>query len=501
MKIEGGVHGTGMSAKSLKKENSGSFKADIKIGPAVADITEDSYLTRLNQHQRPESPSISELDNLFEILYDESQGGKPSFVCQNVVKSGGSVLDVMEDIIRVGQVMGYSMEGCVKDLENIIGKQGEDNMESKDNFQKSKVKWAVEGDENSKFFHGIINKRRAQLAIRGIFVDGFWETEPALIPKVMDAKFVNDFRPISLIGSVYKVVTKVLAIDYSGHCDLISDTQSAFVAGRQILDGPFILDEILHWCKRKNKKAMFFKVDFAKAYDSVRWDYLLEVLEAFGFGRTWCNWIRGTLTSAKASNLDIMEVLLKSILAIVVSNKEILYAPYLLILIMESLIYHFNQGGILGLSKVIDGFCDLVMRIVTSWFKEIPGVRRVHNLLPSQREYVSPPLTEDVKNKQQKCLSASHCVLNLTFNMRLRGGYNDGDAEQIKDFAWNIGDGKIGGKNDDEFKDLSLVGLGLARLNVLLRLGCLDSLSVDKRCAVIDIVAKDLDTFLAGTLL
>ncbi|GJU17193.1 RNA-directed DNA polymerase, eukaryota, reverse transcriptase zinc-binding domain protein [Tanacetum coccineum] len=54
---------------------------------------------------------------------------------------------------------------------------------------------------------------------------------------------------------------------------------------------------------RKNKKAMFFKVDFAKAYDSVRWDYLLEVLEAFGFGRTWCNWIRGTLTSAKASIL------------------------------------------------------------------------------------------------------------------------------------------------------------------------------------------------------
>nr|GFC44219.1 RNA-directed DNA polymerase, eukaryota [Tanacetum cinerariifolium] len=46
----------------------------------------------------------------------------------NVVKSGGSVLDVMKDIIRVGQVMGYSMEGCMKDLENIIEKQGEDNV-------------------------------------------------------------------------------------------------------------------------------------------------------------------------------------------------------------------------------------------------------------------------------------------------------------------------------------------------------------------------------------
>nr|GFB17936.1 RNA-directed DNA polymerase, eukaryota, reverse transcriptase zinc-binding domain protein [Tanacetum cinerariifolium] len=184
-------------------------------------------------------------------------------------------------------------------------------MESKDNFQKSKVKWAVEGDENSKFFHGIINTRRAQLAIRGIFVDRFWETDPgcnssfvALIPKVMDAKFVNDFRPISLIRSVYKVVTKVLANRLAPViADLIFETQSAFIAGRQILDGLFILDEILHWCKRNNKKAMFFKVDFDKAYDSVRWDYLLEVLEVFGFGRMWCNWIRGTLISAKASIL------------------------------------------------------------------------------------------------------------------------------------------------------------------------------------------------------
>ncbi|GJU00257.1 putative reverse transcriptase domain-containing protein [Tanacetum coccineum] len=133
-------------------------------------------------------------------------------------------------------------------------------MEAKDNLQKSKLKWAVEGDENSKFFHGIINKRRSQLAIRGIFVE----------------------------GCVYKVVTKILANRLAlVISDLVSDTQSAFIAGRQILDGPFILDEILKWCKRKKNKAMFFKVDFAKAYDSVRWDYLIDVLEAFGFGSTW----------------------------------------------------------------------------------------------------------------------------------------------------------------------------------------------------------------------
>nr|GFC75749.1 RNA-directed DNA polymerase, eukaryota [Tanacetum cinerariifolium]GFC75805.1 RNA-directed DNA polymerase, eukaryota [Tanacetum cinerariifolium] len=74
--------------------------------------------------------------------------------------------------------------------------------------------------------------------------------------------------------------------------DIVSDTQSPFIADRQILDGPFILNEVIYWCKRLNKKAMFFKVDFAKAYDSVRWDYLLDVLEAFGFGTIWCKWIR-----------------------------------------------------------------------------------------------------------------------------------------------------------------------------------------------------------------
>nr|GEU81739.1 RNA-directed DNA polymerase, eukaryota [Tanacetum cinerariifolium] len=61
-------------------------------------------------------------------------------------------------------------------------------------------------------------------------------------------------------------------------------TQSAFVAYWQNLDGSFVLNELLHWCKRKKKQVMFFKVDFAKAYDSVPWDYLLDVLEAFGFG-------------------------------------------------------------------------------------------------------------------------------------------------------------------------------------------------------------------------
>nr|GFB88417.1 RNA-directed DNA polymerase, eukaryota [Tanacetum cinerariifolium] len=126
----------------------------------------------------------------------------------------------------------------------------------------------------------------------------------ALIPKVLDAKFVNDFRPLSLIGSVYKVITKVLATRLAGVIsNLVSHTQTAFIANRQILDGPFVVNELLAWCNRKKKQALMFKVDFAEAYDSVRWDYLLDVLQAFGFGSNWCKWIRGILSSSMASIL------------------------------------------------------------------------------------------------------------------------------------------------------------------------------------------------------
>nr|GFC15085.1 RNA-directed DNA polymerase, eukaryota [Tanacetum cinerariifolium] len=139
---------------------------------------------------------------------------------------------------------------------------------------------------------------------KGRFPRGSNSSFNALIPTVIDAKFVTDFRPISLIGSVYKVVTKILAYRLSTVISgLISNTQSTVVANRHILDGPFILNEVLAWCKRRRKQALVFKVDFAKACESVRWDFLFDVLLAFGFGPKWCQWIRGIFSSNMASIL------------------------------------------------------------------------------------------------------------------------------------------------------------------------------------------------------
>nr|GEV41168.1 RNA-directed DNA polymerase, eukaryota [Tanacetum cinerariifolium] len=237
----------------------------------------------------------------------------------------------------------------------------------KDAAQKAKVKWAIEGDENSKFFHGIINKRRAQLAIRGVFVNGVWHTEPSLVKDSFLDHFATHFKqPASprlklnmslpnclssdqtddldrnitndeIRAAVWECVTKILANRLSMVIsDLVSNTQSAFVKNRQILDGPFILNEALAWCKRKKKQALIFKVDFAKAYDSVRWDFLLDVLRAFGFGSRWYTWIRGIFSSNMASILVNGIPTVEFLIFCGLKQGDPL-APFLFILVMETL--------------------------------------------------------------------------------------------------------------------------------------------------------------------
>nr|GEU71512.1 RNA-directed DNA polymerase, eukaryota, reverse transcriptase zinc-binding domain protein [Tanacetum cinerariifolium] len=126
----------------------------------------------------------------------------------------------------------------------------------------------------------------------------------ALVPKVMDAKHLNDFRPISLIGCQYKIIGKILANRLSLMIgDIVSQEQSAFIKGRQIMDGSLNLNEVISWCKARKDQILLFKVDFQKAYDSVRWDHLDDILGKFDFGNKWRGWIRGCLHYSKASVL------------------------------------------------------------------------------------------------------------------------------------------------------------------------------------------------------
>ena len=68
----------------------------------------------------------------------------------------------------------------------------------------------------------------------------------SLIPKKINALNIKDFRPISLVGNVYKLLSKVLANRLRRVIDnLISESQNSFVGGKQILDSVFIANKCL----------------------------------------------------------------------------------------------------------------------------------------------------------------------------------------------------------------------------------------------------------------
>ncbi|GJY81538.1 putative RNA-directed DNA polymerase [Tanacetum coccineum] len=268
----------------------------------------------------------------------------------------------------------------LKDIEDL------EYLKMLDLMQKAKIKWAIEGDENSKFFHGMINNKFVKSRINGLLINGSWTLHPsqvtshifnfhkqkfsnsplnrprftsnlfktltdsdalfldgpissieikdavwscgsskapgpdgftfkfikhhwdtvghnfidmvrrfeidgfipkgcnpsfiALIPKVPDPLHINDFRPI-----------------------IVSEVQTTYIKGRQIIDGPLMVNEILAWASKKRERLFFLKVDFEKAFDSLDWKFLDHTMEQMGFSHKWRKWIHGCLNSSYGSVL------------------------------------------------------------------------------------------------------------------------------------------------------------------------------------------------------
>nr|GFA07128.1 hypothetical protein [Tanacetum cinerariifolium] len=303
-----------------------------------------------------------------------------------------------------------SSHDCLKREEDLMDMYRLEQKKRDSLKQKSRVKWSVEGDENTKFFHALVNKNRHMKNLNGLNLNGVWfedlnsmfmaaldhfsscfhEERPiwlkfrsdnfrrldredvimlesaltieevkaavwdcssskspgpdglnfkfikrycnvikfkffnfikyfeahgrlargcnasfiVLVSKNLDPIDLSDYRPVSLTGCMYKVLSKLLASRLSRVIsNLISPNQTAFLAGRQMLDGSLIANEIVNFAKKAGMNLLLFKVDFEKAFDSVNWDFLLDVMAQMNFGYKWCQWIRSCLSSASVSVL------------------------------------------------------------------------------------------------------------------------------------------------------------------------------------------------------
>jgi hypothetical protein len=106
-----------------------------------------------------------------------------------------------------------------------------------------------------------------------------------LISKKEGADHVKDFRPISLVHIFGKLITKILANRLASKLnEMISPNQSAFIKGRFIQDNFMLVQQTSRFLHRQKKASLLLKLDITKAFDSVSWPFLIEVLTRLGFG-------------------------------------------------------------------------------------------------------------------------------------------------------------------------------------------------------------------------
>lgn len=141
-------------------------------------------------------------------------------------------------------------------------------------------------------------------AVQEFFLSGYLlkqlnATALTLVPKIPQPTKDTDFRPIACCNVVYKCISKILANRLKilpPH--LISGNQSAFIAGRHIMDNILLAQEIIRdYGRQGGRPRCAIKLDIKKAFDSVSWQFTLNILQHMQFPPIYIGWIKECITT------------------------------------------------------------------------------------------------------------------------------------------------------------------------------------------------------------
>ena len=108
-----------------------------------------------------------------------------------------------------------------------------------------------------------------------------------------DKQYLKNWRPISLLNTSYKLASSCIAERLKLVLPkLINEDQTGFISGRFIGENIRLLYDVINYTERNNLPGMLVLVDFEKAFDSVAWDFLFDVLNYFKFGVSFQKWVK-----------------------------------------------------------------------------------------------------------------------------------------------------------------------------------------------------------------
>jgi hypothetical protein len=135
-------------------------------------------------------------------------------------------------------------------------------------------------------------------------LSGINRAHVVLLPKRDGILDPGAYRPISLQNCSMKTICKGLTTRLQKQIGSLVDVdQSGFLAGRSISENFVYAAELVQTCYKRKSPTLVFKLDFAKAFDSVDWASLRKIMEVRGFPPLWCDWIENIVCSSRSAIL------------------------------------------------------------------------------------------------------------------------------------------------------------------------------------------------------
>lgn len=165
---------------------------------------------------------------------------------------------------------------------------------------------------NSCFFKAAwdVIKEDIYNAVLGFFTTGklmrSWNcTSITLVPKVQNPSYVKEYRPIACCSVLYKIISKILTNRLAGVVGkVVGENQSGFIPGRQIVDNIILATELIkNYTHKYISPRCTIKVDLKKAYDSLEWSFLEDMMVGLGFPLRFVGWVMECVTTVSYSIL------------------------------------------------------------------------------------------------------------------------------------------------------------------------------------------------------